>query len=270
MLKAGTHRGTLAGQVIIYEGEKGAVMAVMPFIIPHDEGNWTGPARIVLVKNDGTVQTRQVDVLKKLFNWDGQIESLPKAYFRWDGEEAFPIPEDVAIEADLACVYEEYTPPEGEPRQVFKISWVNVPGESGFRMPEPADRKSVLAKFGSKFRALSEGSKPVAAALKNQPAQPPARKSGSASTSKSSGHPADGKKDPAENTSVHARTGTQEEAWAFLGKCRPDVLEEDKLGEIWYAMIEELYPGKESSDLSIQEFGVLMNTIEERSVAAKN
>jgi hypothetical protein len=45
-----------------------------------------------------------------------------------------------------------------------------------------------------------------------------------------------------------------EEAWQALRTANPK-LSEDKQGELWYAKLDEMFPGIQPADLSIQQWG---------------
>ena len=260
---AGTYRARLNGPVVVNEAQTGALCAYLPVIIPGEDWQWTGKHTMTLIKKDGTPQTRTIDTLKKVFGWDGTDPF-------WLADQQFE-----GVEFDIVGVHDKYTP-EGsdEEKTVFKIQWLNPVGEAGgFQMPEQGDRKSILAKYGSKFRALSGGSKPAVAPAKaaaaTQAAAPKAKASGTTSTSKSPGPPSGPpKKAPLKTASGQARTSTMEEAWGRLQEVRPDVTAEDELATIWYAMIEELFgEGKTNSDLTIQDWGKVMDHLDAQAPA---
>lgn len=249
----GTYRGRVNGAIVIYESEGGALCAAVPVIIPSDDWQWTGKHTMTIVKKDGTLQSRTIDTLKKVFGWDGQDPF-------WLQDQDFS-----AVEFDLVGIHDTYTP-EGsdEAKTIFKIQWMNAPGESGFKMPDSADRKSILAKYGSKFRALSGGKvvTPAARTATQRPAEqeelaPASKAKGPAP--KASGPPAPAKR---KNTAAQARTSTMEEAWAALSAANPDINDEAVLAEKWYAILEEMFPGKDNGDFTIQEWGTAIEKIE--------
>ena len=173
----GTYRARANGPAVVYQTDAGALCLALPVKLSGEDWEWTGKHTMTLVKQDGTVQSKTVDTLKKVFAWDGADPF-------WLEDQDLS-----ATEFDIVGVHDTYTPPDGgEQKTVFKIQWLNPPGESGFKMPESADRKSVLAKYGSKFRALSGGAKvatpaakPAAAKQepkKEAPAEPPAKSAG--------------------------------------------------------------------------------------------
>jgi transposase len=59
----------LAGQLVIYEATTGSLCAAVPCVMV-DTG-FTFKHTLVLVKSDGTIQTKTTDTLKAVFGWDG-------------------------------------------------------------------------------------------------------------------------------------------------------------------------------------------------------
>lgn len=246
---AGTYpnaRLTEGQRIVIYEAMSGALCAAIPVALVGDEWTWNGKHTITLANKDGAINSRNVDTLKKVFAWDGQDPF-------WLADQDF-----AEVTFDVVGEHEAYTP-EGsdESKQVFKIKWLNPPGEGGgAKMPEPADRKIVLAKYGSKFRALSGvGAKPASTPAKAKepvkqaelPTQPKKAPAGPPAAKKTESKPV-----PESN---------MDDAWAALNKARPGQ-EESALSEFWFAEIARMFPGKNNSDLTPQEWGTLKASFE--------
>ena len=145
------------GAASVYESEKGAlVLAVQMKIADGPELR----SYHTLVLADGTINTRTVENLKAWSGWDGA-----DPYWFMDQDLS-------AVDVEVVVANE---PGFQDPSKSFpKIKWVNPPGgSSGGGMPEAADRRAVLAKYGAKFRALAGGApvRPATAA----PAAPPVR-----------------------------------------------------------------------------------------------
>jgi hypothetical protein len=135
--------GTYAARptaVSVTESKNGNLMAVIRFKVQD------GPELTfwsVLAMADGTVNTRNVDDLKK---WSG-----------WDGADPYWL-----MEADLAGTDVEIVvrnePSLTDPSKTWPtVKWVNPPGGGGGGLPGPADRQTVANKWGAKFRALAGG-----------------------------------------------------------------------------------------------------------------
>lgn len=230
----GTHCAKLAGPIVIYETEKGALCAALPVKL-FGEVAWTGKHTMTLAKSDGTIQEKTIQTLKQVFGWDGQ--------------DPFWLSDTDLTGADFEVVgeHEEYQPPDGEAKMVFKIQWLNPIGGTGAKMPTPADRKSVAAKYGAKLRALS--GKPVTPTPK--PATPKAAQP-------------ELPKPPTKPAPVAPPSGppaTMEETWQSLIKSNPGKTEQE-LGIRWWETMEAMFPGKNNSQLTPVEWGQLKAAFE--------
>jgi hypothetical protein len=181
LLNDGKYKAKLSGPteqsksgIIIYETTKGALCAAVPCTV--DEGGADDGKELkntlTIVKQDGTVNTKNIDTLKAIFGIGGTIESI---FGLMDNE--FPEARFEIVVEGQQGENEDGTPTvdkEGNPVLFSRIKWLNALG-AGIKMPEPADRKSVLAKYGSKFRALAGGApaKAPAASKPGAPGKPP-------------------------------------------------------------------------------------------------
>jgi hypothetical protein len=111
-----------------------------------------------------------------------------------------------------------------------KVKWINPLGSSGGWTPKPVDRKSILAKYGSLFRAMG-GSAPTKTAT-----PPPAKKS----------------TPPPPQTGP---TATMEEAWEEC--CKAHNMEEQNSTSAWQTEMAQMFPGKTNSDLTPHDWGRL-------------
>jgi hypothetical protein len=128
------------GAASVYESQGGAL--VLALVVKVADGPELKSYH-TLVNKDGAINTRTVDNLKA---WSG-----------WDGADPFWF-----MEQDLSNVEVEIVianePGFQDPTRMFpKVKWINPPGGGGSGVPEAADRRTVLAKYGAKFRALSGG-----------------------------------------------------------------------------------------------------------------
>ena len=64
----------LNGQLVIYEATTGSLCAAVPCVMV--ETGFTFKHTMVLVKSDGTIQTKTTDTLKGVFGWDGEQMTL--------------------------------------------------------------------------------------------------------------------------------------------------------------------------------------------------
>lgn len=253
----GTHLGKITGQLIVNTAKTGSLCVTIPCAVEGDVP-WQGKHTYTIINKDGAPMTRSIDNLKELFEWDGSDPF-------WLCDQDF-----TGKEVDLVFVHENYQPPVGEdgearePILVAKVKYMNPIGGRGPDLPQMADRKSIMAKFGSKFRALAttaskkavatavaapdQAELPAAAPEPEKPKEATSKKSAAAPPAKKSGPPA------ASIKPVIA--ATMEEAWEALVKAKPD-LGEAEAGEMFYAEIEKAFPGKTNSDLNAQQWGQL-------------
>lgn len=227
----GNHPARKDGNMVVYEAESGALCVALPVMLLSTEVAWKGKHTITIGKKDGTLQTRRIEDLKRIFGWDGINP--------FDLENIDP---DNTAEFEVVGEHETYTPPEGEAREVFKIIFLNPPGGSQ-NMPEVLDeqgRKQLITKWGSKFKAVSGGkaaAKPAAQAAKPAAAKPGA-KAAAPSRPAAGGPPSRGKSNA---TSVTPRTSTQEEVWQALVAANEGV-SEDELATKYYEAQDAVAP----------------------------
>jgi len=128
------------GAASVYESQGGAL--VLALVVKVADGPELKSYH-TLVNKDGAINTRTVDNLKA---WSG-----------WDGADPFWFMEHDLSNVDVEVVISN-EPGFQDPTRMFpKVKWINPPGGSGSGVPEAADRRTVLAKYGAKFRALAGG-----------------------------------------------------------------------------------------------------------------
>lgn len=220
----------LNGQLVIYEASTGSLCGAVPCVMV--ETGFTFKHTLVLVKADGTIQTKTTDTLKAVFGWDG----ADPFWLMDNSEDGGPMR---SVEFEIVGGPE--TGDKGG--QYFKSQWLNPLG-GGMKTPAAADRRSVLAKYGSKFAALagvassattgksaSPGVPKIPTVPKPAPVAPPP-----------SGPP--------------QGAATMEEAWAALNEAQAgkpgDVIE-----KVWFDTIARLFPNKSNTDLKPHEWGKL-------------
>lgn len=140
-------------EAIVYEAKSGAVMISFKCVI--DEQTAITGHQCVILK-DGTISSKTIDRLKETFGWDGQD-------FFWFTDNIANLPQ-------VSITVEAKENDKGELRP--EVSWINKLGDSGSSI-KPADRNSIMAKYGSKLRALS-GGRPATPPAARPPATPPA------------------------------------------------------------------------------------------------
>ena len=131
----------LNGQLVIYEASTGSLCGAVPCVMV--ESGFTFKHTLVLVKADGTIQTKTTDTLKSVFGWD-EVDPFWLMDQSADG--------GAMRDTDFEIVGGPATGDWGG--QYFKSQWLNPLG-GGMKTPAAADRRSVLSKYGSKFQALA-------------------------------------------------------------------------------------------------------------------
>ncbi len=227
----------LNGQVVIYEASTGSLCAAVPCIMT--DNGFAFKHTMVLVKADGTIQTKTTDTLKAVFGWDG----VDPFWLMDNAEDGGPMR---AVEFEIVG-----GPETGDKGGLyFKSQWLNPLG-GGMKTPAAADRRSVLAKYGSKFAALAG----AGAQSREQKAE---RR-----------NPATAKAPPVPNCTTRptppppgAPKATMEEAWATLNEAQAGQPAE-VIEKLWFDTIGRLFPNKTNTDLKPQEWGKLKAEFED-------
>lgn len=220
--------GKLNGNgIVIYETEArgdipgGALCAAIPCEVAEgDDAGKTIKHTVTIVTKDGTIQTRTCDTLKEVFGWDGV-----DPFWLMDADMS-QVRFEIVVEAD-----------KNDKGEFSKVKYLNALGGS-VKMPAPGDRKSILAKYGSQFRALAGGAPAIA-----KPAQSAAPKPPTA---------------PKKSTPPPPQTGptaTMEEAWAACWEASGS--NETAAHEAWDQTMSAMFPGKTNSDLTPHDWGKL-------------
>lgn len=220
----------LNGQLVIYEASTGSLCGAVPCVMM--DSGFTFKHTLVLVKADGTIQTKTTDTLK--------------AVFGWDGVDPFALMDNSVDGGDMRDVEFEIVggPETGDKGgQYFKSQWLNPLG-GGMKTPAAADRRSVLAKYGNKFAALASS-----ATTGKSPAPVASQKTG-----RPSGPSLPPPTLP--KSSMAAASSTMEEAWATLNEANPGKPAE-AMEKIWFDTIAQLFPNKSNTDLKPHEWGKL-------------
>ncbi|MCX6891331.1 MAG: hypothetical protein NTX51_07380 [Verrucomicrobia bacterium] len=240
----GKYKCKLNGQLVIYEASTGSLCGAVPCVIlesatPVYEG-FTFKHTLVLVKADGTIQTKTTDTLKTVFNWDG----VDPFWLMDNSVDGGPMR---SVEFEIVGGPE--TGDKGG--QYFKSQWLNPLG-GGMRTPMAADRRSVLAKYGTKFQALANvGGQKAEGRGQNAPARVPPVPSGGQGTARPTTPP------------PGTVTATMEEAWAALNATetgKPAAAIE----KTWFDTIARVFPNKSNADLKPQEWGKLKAEFEDQ------
>lgn len=234
----------LNGQLVIYEASTGSLCGAVPCVVaapPAYEG-FAFKHTLVLVKADGTIQTKTTDTLKAVFGWNG----ADPFWLMDNSEDNGPMR---SVEFEIVGGPE--TGDKGG--QYFKSQWLNPLG-GGMKTPAAADRRSVLAKYGNKFAALaSSATTGVGGGQKAEGRSQTAREDARPTTA-----PPVRKVPPMSPAPVPmaAAPSTMEEAWAALNEAQSGKAA-DAIEKAWFDTIARLFPNKSNTDLKPHEWGKL-------------
>ena len=220
----------LNGPLVIYEASTGSLCAAVPSVMV--DSGFTFKHTMVLVKADGTIMTKSTDTLK--------------AVFGWNGEDPFWLMDNSLDDGAMRAVEFEIVggPETGDKGgQYFKSQWLNPLG-GGLKTPEAANRQSVLAKYGGKFKALAGTGKQnvsggAPATTGGAPVLPMPKVPRVPST-------------PPQTL----QSATMEEAWAALNENNPGK-DAATIEKLWFDTIAKLFPNKSNTDLKVHEWGRL-------------
>jgi hypothetical protein len=230
----------LNGQLVIYEASTGSLCGAVPCVVaapPAYEG-FAFKHTLVLVKADGTIQTKTTDTLKAVFGWDG-TDPFWLMDHSLDG--------GAMREVEFEIVGGPETGDKGG--QYFKSQWLNPLG-GGMKTPAAADRRSVLAKYGNKFAALAGASQSRDQKAERNPApMPPGRMPGPPAGR-------DARATPPPTLPTTRLVATMEEAWAALNEAQSGEPAE-VIEKVWFDAIARLFPNKSNTDLKPHEWGKL-------------
>ncbi len=219
----------LNGQLVIYDAPTGSLCAAVPSVMV--DSGFMFKHTMVLAKADGTMLTKTIDTLK--------------AVFGWNGEDPFWLMENSLDDGALRSVEFEIVggPETGDKGgQYFKSQWLNPLG-GGMKTPVAANRESVMAKYGSKFRALAGVAAPPANSAKAGKSAPPVPRPVPTTP-------------PVTKPPTAASPSTMEEAWTALNENNPGK-EGAAIEKIWFDTIAKLFPNKSNTDLKVHEWGRL-------------
>lgn len=195
----GTYTAHTTAPMVVYVAETGSVCVTVIGELVNAPVAWRGKHTVTLINAKGEAKARSMQEIGQIFGVDMsdpfnlQDVEVGVHEFDWVGERE---------------VYQDKE--TGEDKEGFKVIFMNPLG-GGIKVPEQlnaADRKAVMAKFGSKFKALARGAKPTTASKPAAQAQTASKLAAPAR----SGPPSLGKPAPKEDV----RVSTSDEAWTKL------------------------------------------------------
>ena len=212
LLEKGKYEGRLVSQVLYEKAETGTLNLACQF----DVSGYRLRYNFNLIQKDQTISTRVVSFLREALGWDGaNFETLQESDYSG-------IPLEVVLGEE---------PSIKDPSKMFTvIKFVNIPGGNQLDMPQKADSRSLSAKYGSKFRAVSPPvikppSKPAQPAQNDQqelPAQQAPAKAGNPPRRPMAAKPAD-----------TVKTSTEAECWEKAQYLRATASENEQVEYFW-------------------------------------
>jgi|SRR6185437_11858981 len=211
-------------------GESGSIMIHIPCELTNSEVPYSGVAKTVFVKKDGSLMKKTIQAIALIFG----IEQPANLFFVDDIEDESEL---IGKEFEVAGTIGEFTPEGAEsPIQTFELSWPTPIGGMGASPITAETRKEMLTKFGSKFKALfGSAAKPASTPAKSAPSAP----------AKPAVKPAVSGPPGRKSTAVVARTSSQNEVWDALdeqNKASDEPLGEDEVAQKYYDAIDAVVP----------------------------
>lgn len=214
--------GRPTGAASVYENEKGSLVACIEINVEGENLRYYA----ALVTAENGINTKTVESLKAMFGWDG----LDPFWFVDHGADYAEREVEATIEMK-----------QGRSATFANIKYLDPPGGSsgGAAMPSAGNRAALLAKYGSKFRAIAGGT--------------PAGKPAQASLPLAKGPPAPPSRPPTIKEIV--KPSDQAACWAKYCEAGGT---EDK----WFDVLAEAVPGVDQGDLTESQWGKVMAHIE--------
>lgn len=225
-MEKGTHIAKATGRAEVFEHHNGCLVLDLEWELVNGEKT---SSRSWLTKKNGEVNVKALQSIKDVFagKWDGS-----DPYWFMDATA-----DVVDTEADLVIDEEEY-----KGKVELRVKFVNP-----VRMPGVADendRAKILAKYGSKFRALAGGT-----SIKKPASKPPAKKPA----------PAPKKEEPKEEEIEY----THEMCWDLLkNSCKGK--SDKELEAEWYKFIDKVPGANKKEALDPGEWQFIYDMITEQ------
>jgi hypothetical protein len=238
LFENGTYAAVMVRQSVWEKADTGTLNMTGVFQIGDNEL----PHNFNLVKKDGTVSTKTISFLKEMFGWDGvDFGALQNGDFS-------------QIPVDVVC--------ENNEKGYTNIIYVNKPGgkSNEVDMPANTDAKTLGAKYGSKFRAISgiTAGKPVAKPASKTEAAPASAPVAPAPA------PTPTKRTPPNRpaaTKPQGPVSDEASCWAKACELRKDDPEEAQASFFWDNIASVV--GDKTTGITPQEWGKVMVVLTE-------
>ena len=192
-----------------------------------------------LAKANGEPHIKIINGVKKVFGWDGL-----DPYWLMDNKAAL-------AEIDVELVIENKTfigTRDGLEHTVSEIAWVNLPGENiGGAEIANRDRKTVLAKYGARLRAINGG---VAVPQKKAASQP--------SASPSTPPTAPPVQAPVPKNKTFPPSGMNECWKAINDTMKKDNKTREEIENKWLEIVRKVHGDKEQISYDASDWGAIM------------
>jgi hypothetical protein len=220
--EVGKHKAFTTDKAV-YENQNGTLIFSAYFLVGEQIGI-TG--YFCLTTKDGAISERNVRTLKDVYGWDGC--------------DPFWLVDNDLSQTEVEIVVEDQTGRDGNPMR--SVAWLNKPGSgNGSKKLESGDRANILAKYGSRFRAMAGGSapspRPPVSAAPKQPAPRPAAPSL-----------------PPPVPREDAPVSDMSECWSIFCEHGNDLMSQEEATDQWFKLIESV-AGKSSEKCTPQDWG---------------
>lgn len=221
----------------IYESQGGALMAALSFDITSEGYEAESiTARECLGKKDGTISEITYETFKQCFGWSGV-----------DPFELVDAASSGALKerpVELVIEEETFTGRDGSQKTGARVRYINPLGGSG-RLPECADRGSINAKYGARFRAMSGNTRTTNTGVGCPP------------------KPSEAPKAPAARSAPAPTSGcTKDIAWQAACTVNSSLSDAD-LNSLWFKTLESLFPGKAEATLTPANWQIVRNQFDD-------
>lgn len=226
-IQPGRYPARATGVASVYENAKGSLVLAMELYVEGQSLKWL----TTLATADNGINIKTVERLKSCFGWDGQD-------FFWFVEHP-----EAYIERDVEVTVEHR---QGDKATFVNIAFVDPPGGSA-TLPSSGNKASLLAKYGSKLRAISGGTPAKAAPTA---AKPPVKPPPPAAQVK-----------PPVAASPKSSPSNQMAVWGRFTEAHEGKTSDD-ISTLWFELIEQHFPGVDQGDLSPEQWGHLFEQVD--------
>jgi hypothetical protein len=241
-IQDGRYAGRFTGEVSVYENTKGSLVAAFGIEVEGQVRTWFA----TLVTADGVVSERRVRDLKTMLGWDGASPD-----WLLDAADQY---------AGCECEVEIINEPGNDGQTYSNIKYVDPPGGGAAgKLPEAMDKRTLVTKYAAKFRAIAGGA-PTRPLRTGPP--PTAPRAATPPLPAACPPPSRPPMAPPQQQTV-----TMEECWAVLTQAGIPGSTREQLEGDWFAMANEVAPGKQPADFAPADWARMKARIAEYAKA---